>query len=169
MQYCWRHNLATALVARRIAGRGDVDCDHAYMAGLLHDLGRLVLLTVHPREYNRLIANSNEDAALTVRDAERQAFGIDHCDTGEWLINEWKLPTGFANAARDHLNDGDLDPLSETVRDACSIARRLGFGPEGRAAKPEDISGLPPELAFQIGDAVNHLECEFGLTGIVRR
>jgi HD-like signal output (HDOD) protein len=166
IQYCWRHNLATALAARRCAPKLNVDPDHAYMAGLLHDVGRLVLLTVHPREYNRLIAISLGDPAPNVVEMEREWFGIDHREAGEWLIREWKLPPMLAEAARDHLEEGELAPLSKVVREACIIARRLGFGADGRAAEPEDIAGLPPELAFQIGDAVNHLECEFGITGV---
>jgi putative nucleotidyltransferase with HDIG domain len=168
MQWCWRHNLATALVARRIAPKLDADSDRAYTAGLLHDIGRLVLLTVHPLEYNQLIAMSQNDPAFNVLAMEQQWFGIDHAAAGEWLLNEWKLPPPFAQIAGHHNGAGNPRGALETVViEACSLARRLGFAPEGTMAAAEDAGDLSPELAFQIGDAVNHLECEFRLTGLM--
>jgi HD-like signal output (HDOD) protein len=168
MRLCWRHNLATALLAKQIALKRHADPDHAYLAGLLHDIGKLALLTVHPREYNRMAAMmASGEEQRPCCEVEREWFGIDHCRAGEWLLETWNLPRMFREVARDHhLPQPEATSLTAIVQEACAIAAQLGFASDGSAARPEETAGLPREWTEQIVEAVNHLECEYGLTSI---
>ena len=81
---CWRHILATALLAEELAQAASVPRDQAYTAGLLHDIGRLGLLVVYPTEYAELLRSADEngqkDDSTYLLDLERQRFGVDHCE-----------------------------------------------------------------------------------------
>lgn len=90
MRRPWRHNLACALAAREFAHSFGRDANEAYNAGLFHDIGRLAFLSVDPLFY-RAFSGSNE----TLREAESAHFGVDHCDAGAWVIEQWKLPRAF--------------------------------------------------------------------------
>src|ERR1035441_8323887 len=89
----WRHSLACAWISEDLSaacslpqGRGDP----AYTAGLLHDIGRLGLFVLHPREYAAMISGPADGRSLPER--EREALGIDHCEAGGWLARRWDLP-----------------------------------------------------------------------------
>jgi HD-like signal output (HDOD) protein len=168
MRFCWRHNLAAALVAKQIGLKRHADPDHAYLAGLLHEVGKLALLAAYPREYNRMVdAIASGKEQRPCRNVEREWFGVDHCEAGEWLLETWNLPVMFREVARNYGREQTHSgSLTAIVGEACTIAAKLGFASDGSPARPDEINGLPEEWTEQIVDAVNHLECEYGLTSI---
>jgi hypothetical protein len=91
MQVIWRHNLACALIAEQLASAGFMDKDIAYTSGMLHDIGRLALATVRPKEYAALLQTHN-GSGESILEPERNLFGMDHCGIGHHLISDWKLP-----------------------------------------------------------------------------
>src|SRR3984957_8467847 len=97
----WRHSLACALVAQQLARAGSMDKHAAYTAGILHDIGRLALAAISPKEYAALLETQCGSAASALQ-AERDLFGLDHCEAGLRLIADWKLPSDFANIVSDH-------------------------------------------------------------------
>ena len=94
MQMLWRHNLACAMIAQRIAGAGFLDKDVAYTAGILHDIGRVGLAVIQPKEYGSLLAQ-HEGPPISILERERELFGWDHCETGQQFIDAWNLPSEF--------------------------------------------------------------------------
>ena len=54
MRSLWRHNLASAIIAERLASVGLLDKDTAYTSGILHDIGRIALAVIQPKEYANL-------------------------------------------------------------------------------------------------------------------
>jgi HD-like signal output (HDOD) protein len=93
MRALWRHNLACALIADQLASVGFLDRDVAYTSGVMHDIGRLALAVIRPKEYSLLLGahSGSQRASLN---AERELFGWDHCEAGRQLIADWKLPAG---------------------------------------------------------------------------
>jgi HD-like signal output (HDOD) protein len=147
LRQCWRHSLASAIVSERLGQASLVEAGFAYTAGLLHDVGRLALMTAQPLRYAKLIADA-EEGAFDVLDREREWFGIDHCEAGQWLLENWKLPQAFGVVAALHHSfpQDDTFDIIALVRAACLFANALGFA----ALKPvfapvvEDIMlGLP--------------------------
>ena len=81
----WRHSIATAVCARVLARHLHVNQDFAFTAGLLHDIGRLVLATAFPQQYSNAIAyRSAYDCHML--DAEQQVLGLDHVIAGHAQI-----------------------------------------------------------------------------------
>jgi HD-like signal output (HDOD) protein len=125
----WRHNLACAIIAQRLAAGSDIDPDIAYTSGILHDIGRMALAVIQPKAYAELL-ETHRGPSASVLEAERELFGWNHCEIGRQLIADWKLPSGFEAVVADHLaplrTDGAWD-VSELVKVSCAMASAVGF------------------------------------------
>ncbi len=139
MQIIWRHNLACALIAEQMASAGFMDKDIAYTSGMLHDIGRLALATVRPKEYSALL-QGHEGSGESILERERDLFGMDHCGIGHQLISDWKLPPDFeAVVFKHHLPRQTASDwnLAELIKVSCRMADAAGFPSfEGCAAAP---------------------------------
>ncbi len=129
MQVIWRHNLACALIAEQLASAGFMDKDIAYTSGMLHDIGRLALATVRPKEYAALL-QTHEGTGESILEPERNLFGMDHCGVGHQLISDWKLPPEFEAVVLEHHSpvkkESDWD-LAELIKVSCRMADACGF------------------------------------------
>lgn len=127
LQSCWRHSVACAIVAERIARWSATDKDFAYTAGVLHDIGRVALATLMPQSYARVIARA-ADQPWDVLQSERELCGIDHCEAGRSLVMAWKLPEDFVEITSHH-----HDPVTSAsgatsmIKVSCALADVLGF------------------------------------------
>jgi len=143
MRKLWRHNLATAIIAERLASVGLIDKDMAYTSGILHDIGRMALAVLQPKAYADLL-ETHHGSSHSVLDAERGLFGMDHCETGRQLIADWKLPDNFESVVADHLcarrQDGAWD-VTELVKVSCAMATAVGFA-AFPGCEPETFDGL---------------------------
>jgi HD-like signal output (HDOD) protein len=97
----WRHSVESAYVAQRIAAAtSHIDTGQAYVLGLLHDVGRL-LLTMAPAEatsaHKRLVGAGVPDQV-----SEILTFGTDHADAGAGVLETWGLPPDFVQAVAFH-------------------------------------------------------------------
>ena len=130
----WRHTVACALAASELARQCGLPPAAAYTAGLLHDIGRLGLMSAHGRKYEEAIAAA--EGRSSVLDLERAAFGVDHLEAGAWLAREWKLPESLVEVIAQH-HDPPRRGLSEPVltQIACRLADLLGF-PADRFGEP---------------------------------
>jgi putative nucleotidyltransferase with HDIG domain len=97
----WRHSIATAVCARALARRLRFNQDIAFTAGLLHDIGRLVLMTADPQAYGEVIAwRAREDAEW--QDAEQAMLGVDHVEAGVTLAQHWNFSDTMRQAIAFH-------------------------------------------------------------------
>ncbi|MFZ5426936.1 MAG: HDOD domain-containing protein [Thermodesulfobacteriota bacterium] len=98
----WRHSLACACASRMLAGYLDPRrSGAAFAAGLLHDCGRLALLSAVPDAYGQVMADDFLTGFRLVR-REQEILGADHCLAGKWLLERWGLPEPFVEAAWTH-------------------------------------------------------------------
>jgi len=154
----WRHNLACAIIAQRLAAPGhpsdDIDQDIAYTSGILHDIGRMALAVIQPKAYAELL-ESHCGPSASVLEAERELYGWDHCEIGRQLIADWKLPANFEAVVADHLAprraDGAWD-VSELVKVSCAMASSVGF-----AAFPRCQPTPFADLLASLPDRERHL------------
>jgi len=86
----WRHSIATAACARVLARHVRFNQDYAFTAGLMHDIGRLVLVSIYPQRYADVIAwRTAHDGELI--EAERAVLGLDHVTAGIALAERWNF------------------------------------------------------------------------------
>lgn len=129
MRALWRHSLACGMIAQKLAAGGLVDEYTAYTAGILHDIGRIALTVIQPKDYVVLL-ESHHGPAASILQYERGIFGWDHCEAGLRLVSGWKLPQEFGEVVLDHhvprRNDGAWG-LSELAKMSCAIADSAGY------------------------------------------
>jgi HD-like signal output (HDOD) protein/ActR/RegA family two-component response regulator len=105
----WEHSMAVARLARQIAIAEHCPkalAEESFTAGLLHELGKLVLLAQMPKEYGATMKNIAENA-VTVSAAERERFGCTHADLGAYLMSIWGLPHPLIQAVAFHDRPSD--------------------------------------------------------------
>ena len=98
----WQHSAQVGALARRIARDLELDgkqTDHAYMAGLLHDIGQVVLASESP-DYRDIAASANRGDEMAR--LERQRLGCSHADVGAYLLGLWGLPGAIVEAVALH-------------------------------------------------------------------
>jgi putative nucleotidyltransferase with HDIG domain len=148
----WRHSIATALCAKNLARQAGIDPDAAFIAGLLHDIGRLVLATRFPAEYAR-VQDDCERNDTPVDAAELRVFGLDHQRAGQMLAEAWKFPPLILRAIGQHHApaSADLGDLPGVVHAANAMVHALDLGGGRHVAVPRlldaawDSLGLTPE------------------------
>jgi len=98
----WRHSLMAANAAGAIAKRCRTpNTEICFMGGLLHDIGKLVLDTNMPSEYQRVEAIVQNEG-ISLLDAERQILDTDHTEVGAWMAERWQLPSELAQSIGFH-------------------------------------------------------------------
>jgi putative nucleotidyltransferase with HDIG domain len=100
----WPHSQAVAALAARIARREAAGAGWLCLvpsAGVLHDIGRLILASTEPELYVAVLRHIHTDR-MTVIDAERRVFGATHAEVGAYLLGLWGLPTAIVEAIAWH-------------------------------------------------------------------
>lgn len=128
LRACWCHSVACGTVAERIARWNLIDSDFAYTAGIMHDIGRVALVSLRPEEYSAMVERAATDPAWNALESEQEVFGLDHCTAGRLLIKSWKLPEPFLETTCAHHEPlTHQDDAAEVIRLSCLLADALGF------------------------------------------
>lgn len=151
LQPLWLHSVACAAGSEWLARRLHVEeiADHAFLAGLLHDLGKLLLLRV----LDELHAESGGELELT-EPLVRELLDEFHADRGAALMEAWDLPELYSRVARQH-HDESFDPddlLLVVVRLVDRACGRLGIG---LTHAPElDLGGLAEARCLEASEVL---------------
>lgn len=125
----WRHGIGTAVCARALAERLGSSPEIAFTAGLLHDIGKLVLDMYYHEAFSdalRYCAAEN----CEMHEAEKKIIGVDHSEIGCALAKHWKFPLALQNAIRDH-HSPDGEPLTDVIHLANILCHALDIGNSG--------------------------------------
>ncbi len=140
----WLHSVGVAICAQEVARIAGLNVDVAYTAGLLHDIGQLLLFAVDPEAYARVLTMRAE-GDIDIVDAEREQLGVDHAQVGGELARLWKLPEDVADAIAAHHVTDDSEPENEMadavhVAEVLSHALNLGGSEGARVPRLSDLS-----------------------------
>lgn len=129
-KHWWRHSLATALLAADISSEHFGDMTEEYTSGLLHDLGRLILLASAPREYSELVeraAGLQQDG----REMEMGLFGFTHEEVGGQAMEQFGFPASLVALTTHHheprLAPAEFEPTASLIGCCCRTASLYGF------------------------------------------
>ena len=137
----WQHSLYTGLIAKDIAKRCKIlHPERLFIAGLLHDIGSLILFNAQP-ERARDMLDEIECDEYKLAQLEKEAYGYDHADVGGELMRIWNLPEALQEATKYHHNPTMAkNAVFETavLHLADALANQTGMGTFGEEA-PEEV------------------------------
>lgn len=99
--YLWKHSIAVAVFSKHLAKRLGAGEDEAYMAGLLHDMGKMVLYLDNPERYEKVLHEVEHNMKRFI-DAENELYQFTHADAGYFLMEKWKFPEFLKEVALHH-------------------------------------------------------------------
>lgn len=133
----WRHSLNVAFLCRSLTrDPGSQAREEAFVAGLLHDMGKVVLSGFLGDGFDTLTRAAHERRS-PLNEAERELLGFDHADLGARLTHEWRFPGRLVEAigVHHHPDDATLAPgLAACVSAADAVAHALAAG-----IAPDDV------------------------------
>lgn len=126
----WKHSLAVAFITRSLAKKvlsNPDDLESSFLAGLMHDVGILVLDNILPKEYFDFLTLKDLSATdAPLGELEEEAFNISHPEVGaEFMGKWWALSPQVVSAARSHHNDGPIKGEPITLSQVVSTANRI--------------------------------------------
>ena len=134
----WEHSIATALSARHMTTfTGGVSPEEAFLGGLLHDIGKIILDSYFKGEWREVEKRCRAEKISPLA-AEAKIFGVSHMEVGSWLAEHWKLPPIYQLAIRRHhdqIGETELPPedafYCSIVRTSNVLVKWLGLGVSG--------------------------------------
>ena len=140
----WEHSLACGVTSKLLARRlGITNADEAFIWGLLHDLGKIVLDTYFSDDFTRVISLVREKGIL-IRDAEQQLLGSDHAEVGAAVAEKWNLPSTLIKVIRFHHNPSRANEsmrIAAIIHLADALCRAIGIGNGGDRKIPKIDEG----------------------------
>ena len=152
----WSHSLLVAEVAREISSTVDYpDSEEAYLSGLLHDVGQLLLLGGMEECYGRVLESSIDEIDLL--HAEEILLGTNHSAVGAWLIDQWKLSSFMADAILFHHKTAEeissADRLSQIVWSSHVLCDQLKFQDLAQETATSDLHAISLMLGIDVHSA----------------
>jgi HD-like signal output (HDOD) protein len=154
MKMFWRHSVLCGICARILAGYKNIqNTERIFVAGLLHDVGRLVLYNNMPKEALYAVTTARRNSQF-LHVAERDFFGLDHAALGGQLLMTWKLPMSLENAVEYHHEPEKSKNQVESfiIHLADIMANAMGIGSSGERFVPSlhnetwMLLGLTPNI-----------------------
>ncbi|TGU70098.1 HDOD domain-containing protein [Geomonas terrae] len=140
MEQFWKHSIATGLAARTLAtSQREANLERFFVAGILHDVGRLVMYVRVPEICLELLEECRSTGMILQR-AERERFGFDHADVGGALLKRWKIPPRVAEPVGTHHNCSKADQYpreASILHFADIIAHAMQIGNSGEIFVPQ--------------------------------
>lgn len=151
----WEHSLGCAIASRIIAKKkGLKEPEEISIAGLLHDIGKVVMGLKFPDEYGKAIADA-QNSEIFMIEAEKKHFNISHSDAGGWIALKWNFPQNLVEPIEYHHKphlSRNLPLQTAIVHFADVLTRAAGFGFSGDNFVPAVHPAVWPVLALSDAD-----------------
>jgi putative nucleotidyltransferase with HDIG domain len=134
----WRHCIAVALMTREITDLLQTQDDEIdYVAGLIHDVGKIVMASAFPVHFNEIYHN-RASTTVDLLQCEREVLGVDHAELGTMYLRKQRLPEVFVEIVQCHHNpqQAHLQPqVTAAVQVADLLVRHTKIGDSGNKAE----------------------------------
>jgi len=161
----WKHSLSSAVLAREIAELISYPhVEEAYLAGLMHDVGRLALLATAPKEYGANFLAKDDEILCEI---EERTLRITHQEAGAWLIERWNLDSFLSDSVLYHHESatrlGNTHPLIRIVLLAHLLSDNDVDEPSVKAAASlcgidaEDLTRIATGASSQVHKSAEYL------------
>ena len=160
MQHYLMSTLVTANIGRQLGAKfpaPDTDSTDYYLAGLLHDFGKVVFALFMEAEFRQALALS-ADENLSLHAAEQKVIGADHTLVGAMLAKRWQFPGYMIECIAGHHGPDYPTPLAQCLRVADLVAAELGYDAKGNILA-DDVS---PELPARFGGDLSKVIAALG-------
>lgn len=156
----WRHAIFTGTAARVLGGSSAVfastHAEDIYIAGLLHDIGKIILMEKSAPKYLAMLRKSVQQKRAEI-DVEQEDFGFTHADVGSVLAIKWFLPEDLAIAIRYH-HAPSRDPFHRSLSSLIHLADQLAWRAGSPSTVGTTVAALDHEVYEQIGLDPNRVE-----------
>jgi putative nucleotidyltransferase with HDIG domain len=162
-EHFWKHSLSVAFMSRIISrlhkSSLDIDSEMTFSEGLLHDIGKLIIISQFPKERGAINSIVIQEPDKSQSQAEEQILGFSHADIGGYLCSKWNLPDIFCEAIMNHHDAACVssDPNTALVHLSNYLAHKMdslynGYPPDSSAFYDGawSILGLFPEQEIQL-------------------
>ncbi|MBT0570868.1 HDOD domain-containing protein [Curvibacter sp. CHRR-16] len=148
MQQYLLHSLSTAGIAKKLATRlAQADPMDCFIAGLLHDFGKVVLAQ-HMHEAFKLALEQSRTHNLSLHETLQQTLGAHHTEVGAMLVEKWRFPDSLVQAIRMQTPGGDLaSGMAIAIFAANQLSKKLSMGFAGNPC----VHALPPAAEAALG------------------
>ena len=127
----WEHSMACAIIARLIAKKkGLKEPEEISVAGLLHDIGKVILILQFHEHYEEAMKQA-EYRGILISEAEKDIFSVTHADAGTWMTQKWRFPGNLTEAISCHHrpHQAKRAPIETAIVHLSDIlVRARGFG-----------------------------------------
>jgi putative nucleotidyltransferase with HDIG domain len=141
----WEHSLGCAITSRLIAKKkGLKEPEEASIYGLLHDIGKVILIVQFSSDYQKAMADA-EEKGLVVYDTERDHFAADHTTVGAWVAQKWSFPRNLTEIIEYHhkphlAKNIPLETAIVHVADILLRGRGFGFAGDHKVPAVNDTA-----------------------------
>jgi HD-like signal output (HDOD) protein len=139
MESFWKHSIACGVAAKIIATyRREPNVERFFVAGIVHDIGRLIIFKKAPEEAHSALRFCQTNAEL-LYPVERRMIGVDHCEVGHVLLQSWNLPVILDEVVSYHHTPrmASLHPIETAIVHVADIlSHSLQFGTSGESFIP---------------------------------
>lgn len=152
------HSLATAAIAKQLASRvDDADPMDCFIAGLLHDFGKVVFAQFMPQEFKKALETSQANSS-SLHAALQKEIGADHAFVGAMLVEKWRFAPHLVETIRhQHLADLKDTDMIACVFGANQISKKLNFGFGGNPCIDEFPASIQKRLGGTLDEVIDSL------------
>ncbi len=155
----WRHSVITATISQLLFKKeGAQEASILFTSALLHDIGKVVLNEYIDKDTGKLVALAQREG-LSLVEAEKVAFGIDHAELGGLIAEKWRFPSMLSNSIRNHHHSADkFIPNIEAWVRLSNLVYHAWLANSVYSHRPEIISRIKESVLFQFGLKQTHID-----------
>ncbi len=156
----WRHSLYCGVLARLIAVKCNaLHTEPFFVAGLLHDIGQLIILNKLP-EMSRETQMRSNDGVIPLHKVEQEVMGFDHAKVGAELLRSWRLPATIVDATEFHHepSKAELSPLGACIVHIANVIADEADGAPEQKGNHDDEAFVDPVAIAVTGLTASSIE-----------